>query len=148
MLAFANILLGAPVSTGWLTVGYCVNKYFPKNLMSMMFSFSMIAAALGSGIGNFLSRFLMSVSNDWRDIPYLIFILGLLFFIIIKFFFYNKAKNEFKPEDTNDSYSLKIIIKNFRLLLHKKTLWSICFVGAALYSPMVIWGDIVTGNLY
>ena len=140
MMAFSSILLGAPVSTGWPTVGYCVNKYFSKKY-DVNDVFLLHDYLVGSGIGNFLSRFLISISNDWRDIPYMIFILGLLFFIIIKFFFYNKAKKENKPEDTNDSYSLKIIIKNLRLLLHKKTLWSICFVGAALYSPMVIWGD-------
>ena len=141
MVSIAYAILGVPVSTGWPAVGYCVNKYFSKDLMSLMFSFSMAAAALGSGIGNFLSRFLINISGDWRDIPYLIFVAGLLFFLIIKFFFHSKEKKANKPEDTNDSYPIKDIISNLKLLLRKKTLWSICFIAAALYSPMVIWGD-------
>ena len=36
---------------------------------------------------------------------------------------------------------MKDIISNLKLLLRKKALWSICFIAAALYSPMVIWGD-------
>ena len=47
MVGISYVILGVPVSTGWPAVGYCVNKYFSKDLMSLMFFFFYGSSSIG-----------------------------------------------------------------------------------------------------